>query len=377
MSHKGYMNVEKQNLTVIYNVTNACNMACKYCFEGQFDKNLNKSRINSNKLFLTIMKDLVCFLKQVQEWNGSKKVNLILHGGEPLLVSTNHYRNFFEALEDNEIEVELSIQTNATLINDEVIKLFKDYGIKVGISIDGNRKLNDFQRVDCLGNSFFDKICDGIIKCKQAGISVGCVATVTKKTLDNVKEFYEFFSKNNLPYRFNPIFAGKIPAVDEQLYITAAEYGEFCIELFKYWMQDQENNCEIVNFEDIIRAFVEQIHVKDVCTNSENCYLGFISIDANGDLYHCHRMCGDQKLKVGNISYTSLNEFMSDASYMENRKLILPKSSCKDCFNWSFCHGGCAYNAYLKTGSFFEKDYFCHSYKMINEFIYNYIKQYE
>lgn len=371
------MDVEKQNLTVIYNVTNVCNMACKYCFEGQFDKDLNTSKKASNELFLSVMENLIDFLKQVQEWNETKKINLILHGGEPLLVKPNNYRIFFEKLKSCGIQTDTSIQTNATLINDEVIKLFKDYNIKVGISIDGNKKINDFQRVDCSGNSFFDKIYRGIIKCKEANIPVGCVATITKKTLANVKDFYEFFSQNDLAFRFNPIFAGKIPAADEKLYITAEEYGLFCIELFEHWMQDQENYCEITNFEDIIREFVEKIQVKSICTNSENCYLGFVSIDANGDLYHCHRMCGDSKLRVGNISYTPLKEFMLDASYMENRKRILKNSACKECSNWLFCNGGCTYNAYLKTGSFFEKDYFCNAYKTINEFVYNYIKQYE
>lgn len=371
------MNIERQNLTVIYNTTNACNMACKYCFEGQFEKNLRQIKTDSNQRFVSVMDDLVSFLEQVQNWNNSQKVNLVLHGGEPLLIDACNYRNFFEKLKRHGVIVETSIQTNGTLIDDEVIKLFKEYNIKVGISIDGGRELNDFQRVDRGGNGFFDRICMGIARCKNAGIQIGCVATVTKRTLINVKEFYNFFATNELQYRFNPIFAGNVPAQDEKLYITADEYGKFCINLFRCWMEDQTNFCEIANFENIIRLFVEQVHVNDVCTNSENCYLGFVSIDANGDLYHCHRMCGDVKMRVGNISGMTVEDFMKDVAYMENRKELLRSGECCDCSNWNFCHGGCPYNAFLKEGSFFSKDYFCDAYKMTNEFIYNYLKQYE
>lgn len=371
------MNIERQNLTVIYNTTNSCNMACKYCFEGQFEKNINQIKTDSNQYFVSVMDDLISFLEQVQKWNRSQKVNLILHGGEPLLINVCNYRKFFEELKKHGVRVETSIQTNGTLINAEVIELFKDYSIKVGISIDGDKELNDFQRVDRGGNGFFDRICAGIARCKNAGIPTGCVATITKKTLLNVKAFYEFFAINNLHYRFNPIFAGIVPAQDEKLYITAAEYGKFCIELFKYWVEDQTNLCEIANYEDIIRLFVGQVHIKGVCTNSENCYLGFVSVDANGDLYHCHRMCGNAKMRVGNIANMSLEDFMKDAVYMENRKEILQSGECGECSNWIFCHGGCPYNAFLKEGSFFSKDYFCDAYKITNEFIYNYLKKYE
>ena len=55
-----------------------------------------------------------------------------------------------------------SIQTNATLINQEYIDLFKDYGIHVGISLDGYDVNTNKYRVYKNGRNSFGDVIDKI-----------------------------------------------------------------------------------------------------------------------------------------------------------------------------------------------------------------------
>jgi uncharacterized protein len=63
-----------------------------------------------------------------------------LFGGEPLLIPENDleeiWRWGFEEYGRN------SIQTNGTLINDQHLRMFRQYNVSVGISIDGPGDLN-------------------------------------------------------------------------------------------------------------------------------------------------------------------------------------------------------------------------------------------
>src|SRR5260370_22450388 len=44
-------------------------------------------------------------------------------------------------------EIEFSLTTNATLLNEEIVEFLSDHRIGVTVSIDGDRELNDSQRV--------------------------------------------------------------------------------------------------------------------------------------------------------------------------------------------------------------------------------------
>ena len=64
------------------------------------------------------------------------------HAGEPLALRTSFYREripLFEPLTAEGVDVTHSLQTNATLITDSYCELFAEYGVHVGVSLDGPR----------------------------------------------------------------------------------------------------------------------------------------------------------------------------------------------------------------------------------------------
>jgi len=88
-------------------------------------------------------------------------VQIVLHGGEPLLAGLTRLRRIameFRSVLAGICELDLRIHTNGVLLNEEFCKLFAEYDVKVGISIDGDRTANDRHRRYADGRSSYEKV---------------------------------------------------------------------------------------------------------------------------------------------------------------------------------------------------------------------------
>ena len=90
-----------------------------------------------------------------------KDVQVVLHGGEPLLAGRERLRRIIAALEaaaDGVCRLDLRIHTNGVLLSNALCELFAEHGVKVGISLDGDRAANDRHRRYADGRSSYDKV---------------------------------------------------------------------------------------------------------------------------------------------------------------------------------------------------------------------------
>ena len=88
-------------------------------------------------------------------------VQVILHGGEPLLAGPARLRQIITTLRaglDGVCALDLRIHTNGVLLNERFCALFAEHQVKVGISIDGDRAANDRHRRYSDGRSSYDQV---------------------------------------------------------------------------------------------------------------------------------------------------------------------------------------------------------------------------
>lgn len=371
------MEVQRKDATIILNLTSDCNFSCKYCFEGQFVKDEIARRTEINDEFLSAIPKIQKLVGEITQWNVNPRTRILLHGGEPLLISTKSYAKLFEAISSICDNPYYMMQTNGSLITDDYVELFEKHSIHVGVSVDGPEKIHDKYRLNKGSCPTHKIVLNGIKKMTDRGLHPGGMSTITAESIKDPESIYSFFSSLNMDFQFNPIFAGATKSSDDSVYITAKQYAEFCKVLFNRWITDQESSIAIHNFQAIIRAFITKNAQITACTFNENCFDAFVAMDINGDLYHCHRMVGEKQFCVGNIDSMTVEEFMKDGEYMRTRWELLRESDCRNCQNSAYCYGGCPYNAFLYKGSFFKKDFFCEAYRDINTTIYNYLKSYE
>ena len=90
-----------------------------------------------------------------------RTVQVVLHGGEPLLAGVDRMRKVITQLHSalrGVCHLDLRIHTNGVRLNQKFCELFAEYGVKVGISIDGDQAANDRHRRYADGRSSYDHV---------------------------------------------------------------------------------------------------------------------------------------------------------------------------------------------------------------------------
>lgn len=143
-----------------------CNIACQYCYQ-------NKHRDAGH---LTRSYDIILMKEAIEDIGGP----FHFFGGEPLLIKEEDLEELLawglERFGTN------GVQTNGVLINNNHIRLFKEYNVQVGISIDGPGPLNDARWAGTLERtrSATQKSEQAIEKLCQAGITPGIIIQMNR-----------------------------------------------------------------------------------------------------------------------------------------------------------------------------------------------------
>jgi uncharacterized protein len=89
------------------------------------------------------------------------RVSVVLHGGEPLLLGHDRLRGLLHTLRsviDPVTRLSLVLHTNGVRLDEGFCDLFARYGVRVGVSLDGDRAANDRHRLFADGRSSHDQV---------------------------------------------------------------------------------------------------------------------------------------------------------------------------------------------------------------------------
>lgn len=190
---KKYLDSKASHL--ILNVTEDCNLRCKYCiYSGTY-----KYHRTHNNRFMdpSVAKKAIDFFATHSIEADNPCVGF--YGGEPLL----DFRLIQECAQYIKTRIKqdifLSLTSNGVLINEEVAKFFIEYNVSVTISLDGPEEINDRFRVDKTGKGSFKKIIRNLRLIQNldaqyyaSNISFNIVYGPPYQLL----KIYEFFSEN-------------------------------------------------------------------------------------------------------------------------------------------------------------------------------------
>lgn len=160
-SKKSIIKKLKTGITqLILNVTESCNMRCKYCvYSGTYF--YERPHTNKNMSFATAKKAIDFFLRHSTK---SKKRYITFYGGEPLL-NFKLIKKCIDYTNSKKIEnIRYNLTTNGTLLTDKTIKYFIKNKVSVLISLDGPKEVHDKYRVFANQKGSFSKIISGVEK---------------------------------------------------------------------------------------------------------------------------------------------------------------------------------------------------------------------
>src|SRR6266700_2186593 len=119
----------------ILKVASRCNLKCDYCYmyEMADDSWRKQPRIMSMETISVTARRIADHVEEHQ----LSDIQIILHGGEPLLTGTDYIDAAAAELRDViGANVDLRVQTNGTLISDPMLEVLARHDIRVGVSLD-------------------------------------------------------------------------------------------------------------------------------------------------------------------------------------------------------------------------------------------------
>ena len=162
---------------LIMQITKDCNLRCSYCFQG--DKSSWKDKQISFEDFKQIVDTTLyyrCVLGRLENY-----IDFHFHGGEVTLIPFKTLEQMVEYLVERKKlfpNITCCIQSNGTLLTEDICNLFKKYDVTIGISLDGIRSPNRFE------DNFSKKLIENIknlaekTKCKFSFLSVLTTDTI-------------------------------------------------------------------------------------------------------------------------------------------------------------------------------------------------------
>ncbi|MEG0134417.1 MAG: radical SAM protein [Cetobacterium sp.] len=303
-------NKEKKTFKyLVFWIANTCNLSCEYCY----------AKKNFDGTFLT--------------WGVAEKAldlldensTLVLAGGEPLL-NFNLIKKIYSHLLAKDFKGKISLQTNGSLITEEIAKELSSMNIKIGISLDGMSEVNELYR----GKSI--ETFSGIKKLEKYGKKVSINAVITNHTVDKLEKLVE------LCYFFNNVEALGLDLLrienKSELLVPENE------NIYMYLKKAYERSLFL---ESILGRKVAIREIEDarlrIIKNHTSCSYCYSSegetavVIPNGDIYPCSSLVNRFEYHMGNI--LDMNSII---------KIKLPNGKyeeCGHCPHISYCRGGC------------------------------------
>lgn len=125
-------------------VTQNCNFRCRYCAYSNFETDKQRSHTNVSMSYETACKAVDFFFERSMD---AESPLIGFYGGEPLLMFplmkevVAYAKQRFAGR-----KLRFNITTNASLMNEEVVKFFIENAFSVTVSIDGPREIHDLNR---------------------------------------------------------------------------------------------------------------------------------------------------------------------------------------------------------------------------------------
>lgn len=329
-----------------------CNLECAYCFY------LKKEHLYPGDTFRMSDEVMENYIKQTIEAQRVPHVTIAWQGGEPTLMGLDFYKRVMEVESKYQkpgVQIENTIQTNGTLLDETWCQFLHDNNFLVGISLDGPREMHDAYRRDKKGRSVFDKVVQAVKLMQKYKVEFNILCTVNAINSQHPLKVYRFF-RDNLDVRYLQF----IPIVErdnesgnqEGTQITdrsvqPLRYGRFLIKIFDEWVQRDVGKMFVLLFDGVLASYVRGYST--LCIFRPICGDG-VALEHNGDLYSCDHYVEPKHL-LGNIQATPLIDLVGSEKQQKfglSKSKILPHY-CRDCKFLFTCHGECPKNRVLNT----------------------------
>ena len=309
---------------LVLSLTGACNYACEYCYAA--------SHAPVEMSFTTARQAL-----DLAGAGGSTEFILQLSGGEPLL-AFGLLQKIVAYVEEKKLPARIQLQTNGSLITDEIAVYLQQHNIAIGVSLDGRPDVNDQLRKFKNGSGATRAILAGLAVLRRHNLAAGITCVVTDRNVRQLSGVVEmaYYAGNVRRLGFDLLRCqGRGSKLTPP---GAADVHDGVDAAFRTGRELQKLTGIPLKFSQMERVNVLKTGAGAYCFG--HCYAmngNAAFVDPLGDIYCCSSLIGNKDFYLGNTS-TGLDEKKVQQVAARIKKSM---EFCTCCPDFKLCGGGC------------------------------------
>lgn len=345
-------------------MAHGCNFRCSYCY-------------NSSEMFRGRTMPIPTakrILEKAFTELPSEVLSFDFMGGEPLLA----FDEVVEVLRyGRELEqrtgksASFLMQTNGALLSAERIRTLKEFGVGVGVSIDGPEDLHDLYRVSSSGTGTHSQVLPNLLRARDMGLKVAPLAVIYDP--ENYVRVLDYFvglgfdtmrfnysnymgrAKENLsfmPERTEAFHRGFMAMVDRALHHA------------RRWGRAMTINDLCFMIRNVTTKRRDYMCMRSPCGLGDS----ILSFSVDGNVYACEEYEENTKGKflLGRLEELDLGNLMALSEKLRNLKKRRVENipRCSRCYLRNTCGGGCTHKALAYYGELLREDPMCRFYEL-------------
>lgn len=348
----------------ILKIHSRCNLACDYCYMYEMTDQSWKGRPAAMS-----RATVVAAARRISEHatkHGLSTVQVVLHGGEPLLAGADLIDFIVKELHTAlgaGVDLKLGMQTNGALLDELVLDLLLRYDIQVAVSLDGDKATNDQHRIYRNKLGSYEKVAEGIRRLTEERYRTlfSGLLTVIDTSFDPIVTFKHHmqFKPPRIDFLLpHATWAAPPPGRGEEESSTL--YADWLIKAFDYWHLQGWRQADVRLFRNVIRLALSQPG------NSEAVGLDpmtFLVIETDGSIEQVDTL----KVAYPGAPETGLHVMTNDLDDAFEHPGVVARQigakalcrTCLECDIHTICGGGLYPHRYRPGSGFLNPSVYC------------------
>jgi uncharacterized protein len=339
----------------ILKIHSRCNLACSYCYVYEMADHAGR---DLPRLMSPAVAEMAA--KRIGEHvtaHHLPSVDVILHGGEPLLAGTGGLTELTGLLRAQvPAPVNFTVQTNGTLLRRPMLETLLELGIRVGVSLDGNAEATGRHRLYPSGRNSYGETAAGLRRLRSAEFraiygGILCAVDVRNDPVATYESLLEFDP---------PALDLLLPHANWSSPPSGSGYADWLIAVFERWYSVPVQETRVRLFTELIQlilggsAAVEGLGLRPAT---------LVVVDTDGSIKQLDSLsstypsAADTGLHVSTDSFdTALDHPTTVARQMGADAL---SAQCRACPVMGICGGGLYPHRYRHGEGFRHPSVYC------------------
>jgi uncharacterized protein len=345
----------------ILKVHSRCDLSCDHCYVYE---SVDQSwRARTKIMAAATVEAAARRISEHAATHALDHVDVILHGGEPLLLGPHRIAETVQLLHQvlaPPLQLRVHLQTNAVRLDAVMCEALADHDVKVGVSLDGDRQANDRHRRFANGASSYDQVRRGLALLRRPAyrsIYAGLLCTVD--IANDPIRVYEALLREQPP-RVDfllPHATWEHPPARSRIALTP--YADWLGRIHDRWTRDGEPM--VVRLFDSLLSVAEGQRSKTEAVGPQRSPMAVIETDGTWEQIDSLKVTYDGAAATGLSVHThSVDDVSASVGLLNSQGDVSDLcQTCRDCAVVQRCGGGLLAHRFHPENGFDNPSVYC------------------